>query len=172
MLNIKAKHPPCPYCHGPVEPRQTKAACDSCMAWHHKECWEEHGSCSACAFSEPPLVAPGPDLSTDDVSEIREALRLGNPSAAQRLCLDLHSDERVAQRLYEALLDEARRAGWIASARAENARVIEALAEGRVSEAQALCMSLADDDEERALELYEYLLARTREQGLAPKETE
>jgi hypothetical protein len=142
------------------------------MAWHHRECWEEHGACSACAFKEPPLVAPGLDLSCDDVLEIRETLRLGNPRAAQQLCLDLHSDERTARRLYEALLDEARHAGWIASARTQNARVIEALANGRVSEAQTLCMELADDDEDRATELYEFLLARTQEKGLLPESSD
>jgi hypothetical protein len=144
------------------------------MAWHHKECWDEHGACSACAFAEPPLVAPAPgfDLSVDDVLPVRSALRLGNPHAAQRLCRELHNDERAAHRLYEVLLAEARRLGWIASAREQNGQVIKKLAEGRVSEAQALCRDLADDDEERAAELYEFLLASGRDQGLVPGATE
>ena len=99
-VKVEAKHPPCPYCHGPVEPSQIKAACDACMAWHHKECWEEHGACSTCAFAEPPLVAPGLDLSAEGLQGVRDALRLGNARAAQRLCLDLGGDdERKARRL-------------------------------------------------------------------------
>lgn len=165
-MQIKAKHPPCPYCHGPVEPRAIKAACDGCMAWHHKECWDEHGACAACAFPEPPLVAPAFEVPGEHVSEIREALELGNPREAQQLCLELHDDERQARRLYEALLDEARQAGQITSAKAQNERIVGLLGEGEVGAAQDLCLEAAGGDEERAIELYEYLLSRAEELGL------
>ena len=42
--------PRCPYCHESVEISSSKTACESCMAWHHKECWQEHGGCSACGL--------------------------------------------------------------------------------------------------------------------------
>ncbi|HBP20397.1 MAG TPA: hypothetical protein DEA08_21720 [Planctomycetes bacterium] len=165
-MQIKAKHPPCPYCHGPVEPRAIKAACDGCMAWHHKECWDEHGTCAACAFPEPPLVAPAFEIPSQEAREIREALRLGNPLEAQELCLELHEDERQARRLYEALLDEARQMGQIESAKAQNERIVTLLAEGEITAAQDQCLEAAGGDEVRAIELYEYLLSRADELGL------
>lgn len=45
---INVKHPRCPYCHDPVDSRDLKEACPTCMAWHHKECYQEHKGCSAC----------------------------------------------------------------------------------------------------------------------------
>lgn len=166
---VKALHPPCPYCHGPVEPRQIKAACDGCMAWHHRECWEEHGACAACAFPDPPLCAPEMDLSSGDLDPVRDELRLGTPGAAQGLCLDLRSgDERAARRLYEALLREARERGWIESAQRQNARVLDLLASGEPREAQALCLKIAGEDEDRARRLYESLLDRANQRGLIP----
>ncbi|MDF1665997.1 MAG: hypothetical protein P1V97_29845, partial [Planctomycetota bacterium] len=48
MVNSTA--PRCPYCHDSVTVHSTKQACEACMAWHHKECWQEHGGCSACGF--------------------------------------------------------------------------------------------------------------------------
>jgi hypothetical protein len=43
-------HPRCPYCHEFVRPGddEAKQSCGSCMAWHHAECWGEHGGCAAC----------------------------------------------------------------------------------------------------------------------------
>lgn len=39
----------CPFCHELVEPKDpSKQACTDCMAWHHSECWGEHGGCAAC----------------------------------------------------------------------------------------------------------------------------
>lgn len=43
---------PCPYCREGVSPDQPKAACDTCMAWHHAECWNEYGACAACAANQ------------------------------------------------------------------------------------------------------------------------
>lgn len=40
--------PKCPYCHDAVTADSLKTACESCMAWHHRDCWEEHGACSTC----------------------------------------------------------------------------------------------------------------------------
>lgn len=46
--HVQVQRDRCPYCHDPVAPSQEKLSCDGCMAWHHEECWREHGSCSAC----------------------------------------------------------------------------------------------------------------------------
>jgi len=40
----------CPFCHDQVSPSASKTGCESCMAWHHQECWDSHGACSACGF--------------------------------------------------------------------------------------------------------------------------
>lgn len=32
-------------------PEQEKAACSSCMAFHHAECWQTHGSCAGCGVA-------------------------------------------------------------------------------------------------------------------------
>jgi TPR repeat protein len=47
---IGMEHPRCPYCHEDVRPGddEAKQSCGSCMAWHHAECWQDHGGCSAC----------------------------------------------------------------------------------------------------------------------------
>lgn len=52
QAGIEVARDRCPYCHADVAPDQPKAACDSCMAWHHAECWEEYGACAACAAAE------------------------------------------------------------------------------------------------------------------------
>jgi hypothetical protein len=45
---VQLERPRCPFCHAGVEPDVPKAACDACMAWHHKACWGEGGGCGAC----------------------------------------------------------------------------------------------------------------------------
>lgn len=45
---VAVEHPRCPYCRDAVAPGARKTACDACMAWHHTDCWSEHGACSAC----------------------------------------------------------------------------------------------------------------------------
>ncbi|MDF1667040.1 MAG: hypothetical protein P1V97_35180, partial [Planctomycetota bacterium] len=45
--------PRCPYCHDPITADSLKAACYACMAWHHEECWQDHGKCSSCHFEAP-----------------------------------------------------------------------------------------------------------------------
>jgi TPR repeat protein len=48
-VSIEIDHPRCPFCHADVVPGQgAKQSCGDCMAWHHEECWETHGGCSAC----------------------------------------------------------------------------------------------------------------------------
>lgn len=42
----------CPYCHDVVTIQSSKKACEQCMAWHHKECWNETGRCSTCQFGD------------------------------------------------------------------------------------------------------------------------
>lgn len=48
---VELRHAVCPFCKVSVRPEQGKVACDSCMAWHHRECWTDHGACSACGFA-------------------------------------------------------------------------------------------------------------------------
>lgn len=77
------KHPRCPYCHEGVAPDQGKQACDACMAWHHSECWAEHGGCSACGSearvgeaapkTRPPRPRPRPAGDGLIASEIENA---------------------------------------------------------------------------------------------------
>lgn len=50
----------CPYCHEQVLPSQSKLPCDACMAWHHTECWEAHGTCAACGADAPIRLQPTP----------------------------------------------------------------------------------------------------------------
>ena len=49
---VKVKHPRCPYCHDAVLTGDEKSACPDCMAWHHKECYQDHKACSACGRKE------------------------------------------------------------------------------------------------------------------------
>lgn len=45
---VNHSSPKCPYCHDSVTADSVKTACESCMAWHHLDCWQEHGACSTC----------------------------------------------------------------------------------------------------------------------------
>ncbi|MDF1663901.1 MAG: hypothetical protein P1V97_19175 [Planctomycetota bacterium] len=45
---VNHSSPKCPYCHDSVTAESEKTACESCMAWHHLDCWREHGACSTC----------------------------------------------------------------------------------------------------------------------------
>lgn len=44
----------CPFCHDSISPSSEKTGCESCMAWHHLECWDSHGACSACGHKRTP----------------------------------------------------------------------------------------------------------------------
>lgn len=46
--DVRVGREACPFCREAVGPGEDKTACDGCMAWHHAECWREHGACSAC----------------------------------------------------------------------------------------------------------------------------
>ena len=48
---VRVEHNRCPFCHDAVGPADPKVACDGCMAWHHRDCWQSHGTCSACGFA-------------------------------------------------------------------------------------------------------------------------
>jgi len=54
---IRLERERCPFCREAVRPDEAKTACDACMAWHHTECWGEHGGCAACDHAG--AVAPG-----------------------------------------------------------------------------------------------------------------
>jgi len=55
---IRVERPRCPYCHGDLDPGQAKHGCEACLAWHHRECWDEHGACSACGAREADAPPP------------------------------------------------------------------------------------------------------------------
>jgi hypothetical protein len=42
----------CPFCHESVDVDQQNLVCGLCLARHHSECWDDHGSCSNCAHQE------------------------------------------------------------------------------------------------------------------------
>lgn len=58
----------CPFCHDAITPSVAKTGCEACMAWHHIECWDQHGRCSACGHQRPkthpfpPQALPAPKL--------------------------------------------------------------------------------------------------------------
>lgn len=73
---VEVKHPRCPFCFEPVQPKDAKAACDACMCWHHAACWSEHGACVTCgadavlvkgAAPKGPPARQAPASSPDDL---------------------------------------------------------------------------------------------------------
>lgn len=63
MSDLRLEHSPtrCPYCHeglGGSKP-QGLAACASCGARHHRECFDGHGSCSSCGGQHALVSPPG-----------------------------------------------------------------------------------------------------------------
>ena len=47
--DVRVEGPRCPYCHDGVHGEDEKHGCSACMAWHHKECWNEAGNrCATC----------------------------------------------------------------------------------------------------------------------------
>ena len=47
--DIEVQFPRCPYCHEDVAPQGEKAyGCPSCLAWHHRACWDELAGCGVC----------------------------------------------------------------------------------------------------------------------------
>jgi hypothetical protein len=50
-VRVSVDHPLCPFCKDAVRSGDPKVACDSCMGWHHAECWGEGGDrCSSCGL--------------------------------------------------------------------------------------------------------------------------
>jgi hypothetical protein len=71
-LDVGLKRGACPYCKEDVRPTDEKVACDGCMAWHHADCWVDHGACSACGAARPSgldSATPVPALPTVCVHE-------------------------------------------------------------------------------------------------------
>lgn len=48
----------CPYCHDTLELEAEKQGCPQCMAWHHADCWREHGQCASCGHSTETQKTP------------------------------------------------------------------------------------------------------------------
>ncbi|MDF1666000.1 MAG: hypothetical protein P1V97_29860 [Planctomycetota bacterium] len=98
----------CPYCHDTISPRVEKTGCESCMAWHHLECWDSHGACSACGYKRTPsqrLANPttlAMNTGDCDVEDCRER-SLGSQEADY--CAILCADHALEQ------LKKNRRAG-------------------------------------------------------------
>lgn len=47
-IREKKRHSKCPYCHDDISSSVTNRSCGQCSAEHHRECWNELGSCSSC----------------------------------------------------------------------------------------------------------------------------
>ncbi|MDC3379378.1 hypothetical protein OAX78_03755 [Planctomycetota bacterium] len=50
-IQIRTSLGRCPYCHDRVEVSD-RSACMNCLAAHHRECWQDNGSCAACGGRE------------------------------------------------------------------------------------------------------------------------
>ena len=48
----------CPYCHSAVEKGVAPKVCADCHALQHASCFEEHGACAACGWTEASQGAP------------------------------------------------------------------------------------------------------------------
>ena len=58
----------CPFCHDGVHATAAKIACDGCMAWHHRECWDAYGArCGACGAAQPAATRADPEPIRVDV---------------------------------------------------------------------------------------------------------
>jgi len=79
------QHPRCPFCRESVAPADAKAACDQCMAWHHAECWGEHGRCSACGAGS--ALAAGSPAGGGDPAEAGGPMPAGDPATSARPAL-------------------------------------------------------------------------------------
>ena len=45
-MRLRKQSPNCPYCLGPVGPKDEKVRCPRCGVVHHADCWKTNGSCS------------------------------------------------------------------------------------------------------------------------------
>jgi len=76
-LAVEVQRDRCPFCHDAVSPEQDKTACDACMAWHHKECWSNHGGCSACGEGASTATKPSPK----EAAPVQRVVRAVRPAA-------------------------------------------------------------------------------------------
>lgn len=96
---IKVDKPRCPFCHEAVDAEEDKRACDACMAWHHAECWTEHGRCATCGLvaylglAEAPSPEPSSDLSPEPSSGAPQPLVSPAPLAELAVLLGRLDDE-------------------------------------------------------------------------------
>lgn len=77
---VEVQRDRCPFCHDAVRPEQDKTACDACMAWHHKDCWADHGGCSACGEGASTEVKPSPK---EAPVAVQRAVRAIQPPATE-----------------------------------------------------------------------------------------
>ena len=74
-VKLKINRPRCPYCHDDIKPGGDNQACHECLAWHHSECWTQHGACVGCGnrwVKDPvsgSLSAPPLDMELEDPVE-------------------------------------------------------------------------------------------------------
>jgi len=80
LVQVEVQRDRCPFCHDAVRPDQDKTACDACMAWHHKDCWANHGGCSACGEGASTEVKPNPKAE-EAVAPVQRAVRSVQPTA-------------------------------------------------------------------------------------------
>lgn len=104
--------PRCPYCHEAVTINSSKTACESCMAWHHKECWTEHGACSACGRGQAESLESQSTPAHHPSPETRSCRRPNCDEATQsqlrvvryqKLCLS-HAKEKAENSTEESKL--------------------------------------------------------------------
>lgn len=84
---VDVERPRCPYCHEAVGGDDEKTGCGACMAWHHRACWSEHGSCSACGATEA-AGAPAPVIVRPEAAPAR--------SSARAVAAAIHYSDRTA----------------------------------------------------------------------------
>ncbi|MDF1664378.1 MAG: hypothetical protein P1V97_21615 [Planctomycetota bacterium] len=58
--SIKINKPCCPFCHDEFQVEQEKTGCSLCLAWFHKECWDEYGGCTSCKGARLPETTNTP----------------------------------------------------------------------------------------------------------------
>lgn len=48
-IDVEGLRPRCPFCHEDIDPGAAQRACESCRAWHHRDCFREaEERCCAC----------------------------------------------------------------------------------------------------------------------------
>lgn len=55
----------CPFCHDDIEAEVKKWGCPDCMAWHHRECRDDHGRCAACGHAEDGRSPAAPPIGAE-----------------------------------------------------------------------------------------------------------